>query len=263
MIQNQFLNCNSTIQPDWRSLTTAFYCGDALTVLQSIESKTVKLIVTSPPYNLKGTGGGKWSARFGKKGTESYNYRFREGYASYGDNMPDKEYVAWQQSVLLECWRILRDDGAIFYNHKHISRDKRLIKGDRCIPEELHPYLRQEIIWNRSGSPNWNKNYFLPKTERIYLIAKRDWCIVDNQSVLWGDIWNILPVRNSKHHPCPFPEELAHRCIVAGSNVGDLIIDPFCGSGTTNYVAQKLQRLSIGIDIDMQYIAIAGERCIS
>jgi site-specific DNA-methyltransferase (adenine-specific) len=260
MIQTFNSYFNSTDVPYyWRSLTTNFCLGNALSYLRDITTESVKLVVTSPPYNLKGTGGGKWSARFGKKGIQDYNYRFREGYASYGDNMPDNEYIAWQQEILRECWRILRPDGVIFYNHKHISRDKRLIKGDRCIPEELIDYLRQEIVWNRFGSPNWNTSYFLPKTERIYLIAKRDWKILDPQAVLWGDVWNIAPVRKAEH-PCPFPEELAERCIRSGSSVGDLVVDPFCGSGTTNYVAQKMQRISIGIDIEEKYLAIAITR---
>lgn len=239
---------------------TTFYCDDCLDVMRSLPNSSINLVVTSPPYNLKGTGGGTWRARFGGRGDGSYNYRFREGYASFSDDLPDDEYVEWQQAVLVECWRLLADDGAIFYNHKNLHRNKKLLKAERCIPAELQDYLRQEIIWDRSGSPNWNAAYFLPKTERIFVLAKPAWKILVNECIGWGDIWKIAPVKQSEH-PCPFPEEIPRRAIASGCPINGTVLDPFCGSGTTNFVAQNMGRQSIGIDMDANYIASAISRC--
>lgn len=239
---------------------TTLYCGDCLEVMRSLPDKSINLVVTSPPYNLKGTGGGTWRNRFGGRGEGTYNYRFRDGYSEFSDDMPDGEYVEWQKQVLLECWRLLADDGAIFYNHKNLHRSKKLLKADRCIPEELQEYWRQEIIWDRSGSPNWNAAYYLPKTERIFVLAKPKWKILVNECVGWGDIWKISPVKESDH-PCPFPEEIPRRAIVSGCPENGVVLDPFCGGGTTNFVAQELGRKSIGIDIDCKYLDVAITRC--
>jgi site-specific DNA-methyltransferase (adenine-specific) len=239
---------------------TTFRHGDCLEIMRSLPDRSINLIITSPPYNLKGTGGGTWRARFGGRGEGEYNYRFKEGYANFSDDIPDHEYVAWQQAVLIKCWRLLTDDGVIFYNHKNLHRNKKILKADRCIPIELKDYLRQEIVWDRSGSPNWNAAYFLPKTERIFVLAKPDWKILVNKCIGWGDVWKIAPVKISEH-PCPFPEEIPRRAISSGCPEVGTVLDPFCGSGTTNFVAQDLGRKSIGIDIDLNYLNIAIDRC--
>ena len=90
-------------------------CGDCLDVMKKIPNNSVELIVTSPPYNLKnstGNGmkngnGGKWS-----------NAALKKGYSTYDDCLPHEDYVAWQRQCLTEMFRIIPENGAIFYNHK-------------------------------------------------------------------------------------------------------------------------------------------------
>ena len=90
-------------------------CGDVLKIIGTIPTGSIDLVVTSPPYNLKNsTGNGMKDGRGGKwKNAELVN-----GYADYDDNMPHDLYVKWQRECLMEMFRVLSNDGAIFYNHK-------------------------------------------------------------------------------------------------------------------------------------------------
>src|SRR5258708_28631410 len=90
-------------------------CGDVLQVMKSIPDNSVDLVVTSPPYNLKNsTGNGMKDGRGGKWA----NAALQNGYSNHADNMPHEDYVKWQKNCLSQMMRILKDDGAIFYNHK-------------------------------------------------------------------------------------------------------------------------------------------------
>ena len=94
--------------------------GDSLTVMREMPDKCLDLVVTSPPYNLKNsTGNGMKDGRGGKwAGAALVN-----GYSHYDDNMPHEEYTEWQHNCLKEMFRLIKDDGAIFYNHKWRVQD--------------------------------------------------------------------------------------------------------------------------------------------
>src|SRR5690242_7731077 len=89
------------------------YNGDCLDVMRQMDSGSVDLVFTSPPYNLGNSNGEK--VRFSTKWPKA---QLGNGYDVAQDAMPYPEYVAWQKQVLTECWRLLSDTGAIFYNHK-------------------------------------------------------------------------------------------------------------------------------------------------
>lgn len=90
-------------------------CGDFLDVAKTIPDASVDLVVTSPPYNIKNsTGNGLKDGRGGKWSRAG----LIRGYANYHDSMPHDEYAEWQRACLTEMLRVLRNDGAIFYNHK-------------------------------------------------------------------------------------------------------------------------------------------------
>ncbi len=149
--------------------------------------------------------------------------------------------------------RVLRDDGAIFYNHK-----RRVQAGLNQDPIDIvdgFP-VRQIIIWQRSGGINFNPGYFVPTYEVIYLIAKDDFRLAPKANAL-GDVWHISQERNNKH-PAPFPVELAQRCIE--SNTARIVMDPFIGSGSMAIAAASARRDWIGIEIDHGYCQHARER---
>ena len=224
--------------------------GDCLEIMNLLPDQSVGLVVTSPPYNLKNsTGNGLKDGRGGKWP----NAGLIEGYADHNDSMPYDDYVAWQRDCLSAMMRLLRDDGAIFYNHKW--RVQGGLLQDRSDIVEGFP-VRQIIIWQRPGGFNHNPGYFLPTYEVIYLIAKPEFALVPKSGGV-GDVWSIRPARNNSH-PAPFPFELAKRCIQ--STTAEVILDPFMGSGTTAVVAQYCGRDWIGIEISEEYCKVARSR---
>jgi len=227
-----------------------FLCGNTVDVMRKLPDASIDLVVTSPPYNLKNsTGNGMKDGRGGKW----KNARLMNGYANYNDNMPHDEYVAWQRDCLTEMFRVLKDDGAIFYNHKW--RVQGGLLQDRHDIVEGFP-VRQIIIWRRKGGINFNKGYFLPTYEVIYLIAKPKFELAPKANS-YGDIWEFMQDMNNPH-PAPFPVDLVER-IVTSTNA-KIVLDPFMGSGTTAVAAKNQGRDFIGIDISPHYCDMARAR---
>lgn len=235
-----------------QDLYNQFICGDALRVMKEIPNESVDLIVTSPPYNIRNTSGGGLST-IGTKGSKWPIAALSEGYSEYDDNMPHNEYVAWQHECLQEMFRIIPEDGAIFYNHKWRVQNG-LLQDRSDIIKDLP--VRQIIIWQRAGGINFNDGYFLPTYEVIYLICKPKFKLA-NKGNCHGDVWKI-PQEANTEHPAPFPLALPER-IISSTNA-KVILDPFMGSGTTAIAAYKAGRGFIGIERFQQYIEIAEAR---
>ena len=225
-------------------------CGDCLDVMRKMPDNCIDLVVTSPPYNLKNsTGNGMKDGRGGKwAGAALVN-----GYSHHNDNMPHEEYAKWQRDCLTEMFRLIKDDGAIFYNHKWRVQDGLL--QDRQDIVEGFP-VRQIIIWRRKGGINFNPGYFLPTYEVIYLIPKPYFKLVPKANA-YGDVWEFKQEMNNQH-PAPFPVSLIDR-IISSTNA-KIILDPFSGSGTTAVVAIGLKRNYIGIELSPEYCEESEKR---
>jgi modification methylase len=218
--------------------------------MKKMPSESVGLIVTSPPYNLKNsTGNGMKNGSGGKWA----NAALKNGYTDHDDNMPHDEYVAWQRNCLTEMMRLLKPNGAIFYNHKW--RVQNGLLQDRQDIVSGFP-VRQIIIWRRKGGFNFNQGYFLPTYEVIYLIAKPDFKLAPQANAM-TDIWEIPQVKDNLH-PAPFPVELAQRCIEA--SIDGVVLDPFMGSGTTAIAAINQSRHWIGIELSKEYCTLANKK---
>ena len=225
-------------------------CGDVLQVMKSIPDHSIDLVVTSPPYNLKNsTGNGMKDGRGGKWA----NAALQKGYSHHLDALPHNEYVKWQRTCLKHMMRVLTEDGAIFYNHKW--RVQNGLLQDRQDIVKGFP-VRQIIIWRRKGGINFNRGYFLPTYEVIYLIAKPKFQLAPKASA-YGDVWEFTQEMKNPH-PAPFPVAMTER-IIASTNARR-ILDPFMGSGTTAVAAKTLERDFIGIDISPEYCNMADER---
>jgi len=225
-------------------------CGDCLEVMKSMPSESIDIVVTSPPYNLKNsTGNGMKDGRGGKWANAS----LINGYSNYNDNMPHDKYSKWQRDCLTEMLRLIKDDGAIFYNHKW--RVQAGLLQDRQDIVQGFP-IRQIIIWRRKGGINFNKGYFLPTYEVIYVIAKPKFKLAPKANA-YGDVWEFTQEMKNPH-PAPFPVQLIDRIIT--STDAQIVLDPFMGSGTTAITAMGNQRDFIGIDISPEYCKMAEER---
>lgn len=190
----------------------------------------------------KNTNCGKWK-----------NAEIKNGYKDYDDNMPYSEYVKWQRECVSEMYRLIKDDGAIFYNNKNrvqggLLQDRREIVSD--FP------LRQIITWKRSGAINFNAGYFLPTTEQIYLICDKSFKLAKGANK-WTDVWEIKQEMKNPH-PAPFPEQLIDR--IVSSTTGQIILDPFGGSGTTAVSSLKYDRNFIIIEKSNLYCEMAKAR---
>jgi site-specific DNA-methyltransferase (adenine-specific) len=225
-------------------------CGDAVEVMRALPEQSIDLIVTSPPYNLRNsTGNGMKDGRGGKWSSA----QLLNGYELSRDDMPHDEYVAWQRKCLTEMLRLIKEDGAIFYNHKW--RVQAGLLQDRADIVSGFP-VRQIIIWRRKGGINFNPGYFLPTYEVIYLIAKPKFRLAKKANAL-GDVWEFTQESNNPH-PAPFPEQLIDR-IISSTNA-KIVLDPFMGSGTTAVCTKRLGRHYIGIEISPTYCEMANKR---
>lgn len=226
---------------------------DALKGIKQLEDESVDIIITSPPYNKAGLNGICKGAKWNK--TIDYGGDINI------DNRPEDEYQEWQIDILNECYRVLKKDGLLFYNHKN-----RIVRGKGYI---ISPYswllkspflIRQEIIWNRKNGPNQDPSRYVPSYENIYVLTKqKDTIFKRNKDVPYKtDIWTINPDRANKH-PAPFPIDIP-RNILSSLNTDKIkdrvitVFDPFNGSGTTGVAAIENGFNYIGFDIIDEYL---------
>jgi modification methylase len=226
-------------------------CGDCLETMKKIPDNSIDLIVTSPPYNLKNSTGNGMKAN--TKSGKWAGAALQNGYTHHNDCMPHDEYAEWQKSCLTEMFRIIKNDGAIFYNHKWRVQNG-LLQDRQDIVADFP--VRQIIIWRRKGGINFNPGYFLPTYEVIYLITKPAFKLAPKANA-FGDVWEFTQEMKNEH-PAPFPVALIERII--SSTSAQLILDPFNGSGTTSVVASGLKRNFIGIELSPEYCELANKR---
>ena len=212
---------------------------DCLKILPTIPDNSIDLIITSPPYNL------------GNKHHTGNKY-----HQSYNDNLPEIIYQEQQLNLLNQCYRILKSDGSIMYNHKNRIKDGVQITPYEWILKSKF-IVKQEIVWiNRSQ--NFDKIRFYPMTERIYWLSKgtkTNFVNVINQHDLIKD----NAEGTNKEHKRSFPLSLAQRFIMC-FNDSNIIYDPYMGSGTTAIAAIKENRNYIGSEISKEYCHIIEER---
>jgi DNA modification methylase len=199
------------------------------------------LIVTSPPYNQKIDG-------FKPSGMhKEHGWVEKVGALAYEDSLPEDEYQQ-RQAAALVLWHDHVGDGAsVFYNHKNRYRDKQVVSPLRWLPGPFR--FRQEIVWSRPGSVTQNARMFLPSDERIYWLYKGDDFLFHDttENKTFSTVWDIA-LETNKSHAVAFPVELPSRCIRACSNPGDLVFEPYCGSGTTLIAAERLGRVCYGVE---------------
>lgn len=218
-----------------------FNC-DCMDLIKTIPNESIDLIITSPPYNLGNTH---------HTGNKKHN--------PYDDDMPENEYQEWQINLLNECFRILKNNGSIFYNHKN-----RIRNGLQITPYEwllkTKLKIKQEIVWF-NGSQNFDKIRFYPMTERIYWLTKSEKTIMTNvishHDVFNKDEWGAEGT--NKIHTRAFPVKMVESIIMCFPE-SKIIFDPFTGSGTTGIASQNLNKKFIGSEINQKYFELAINR---
>jgi modification methylase len=237
-------------------MTYQLHQMDCLEYMRSQPSNSIDTIIFSPPYNKKGFRGGQ---RTSTKLWDKANI----DYATYDDNMPETEYQNWQIEIMNECYRLIKPTGSIFYQHKIRNWAR---KGSHPMEwlNKVDAQFYQEIVWHRKSTMAMDERYLFNTTERIYWFCKDKPNVYKQQldENYRSDVWAIKPERQ-QGHPAPFPEELVRNCILLTTQKNDIVYDPFSGSGTTIYVAQQLNRIAVGTEIDPTYIDIANARMLN
>ncbi len=235
--------------------------GDVLS-LEVIPSDSIDLIVTSPPYNVD------------------------IQYGAHRDNLSYAEYLEFSRTWLERCFSFLREDGRLCLN---IPLDKNK-GGQQSVGADLTALAKQvgyqyhaTIIWNegnisrRTAWGSWKSAaapYVIAPVELIVVLYKKKWKktsgsqksdITREEFMAWTNgLWTFSGESKKRiGHPAPFPLELPMRCIKLFSFVGDTVLDPFAGSGTTLIAAIMLNRKAIGIEIDSTYCALAKQRILA
>ncbi len=237
------------------------YCGDCREILKTLPSSSIDLILTSPPYNL---------------GIE---------YDEWNDNLPYDEYLQLIESFLKESFRVLKKDGRIVINH-YLSCGTSEFRfaplmdinyiATRNIGFKHHGIgiwmdrtISKATAWGSWLSPS--APYVNSPLEGFLILYKDQWkkekkgksSISKEDFILFTrGIWEIPPERN-RDHPAPFPEKIAKLVIECLTYEGDVVLDPFAGSGTTLVVAEKLKRKWIGIEISKNYCKMIKNRILS
>lgn len=227
-----------------------------------LPNNCVHLVVTSPPYNAS---------------------------KAYDEDLSLTEYLGMLHGVFAECYRVLAPGGRMVVNVANLGRKPYipLTSHVNLIMHEIGFMHRGEVIWDKSASAGsscaWGSfqsasnpclrdiheyllifskgDYKLPRTKseraegRIDTIGKEEF-IQQTKS-----IWSFATESAKRvNHPAPFPVELPKRCIEMFTFAGDVVLDPFLGSGTTAVAAKMTGRRYIGCDLSAEYCAIAEER---
>ncbi len=248
-------------EPYYENASAIIYNMDCLVALKKLGESGIIIdsTITSPPYNI------------GKE---------------YEKVMPVDKFIDWLIEISDSIYRITKNDGSYLLNvgYLEVPNKGRAVPITYLLWDKIKFYLNQEIIWNY-GAGVAAKHYLSPRNEKIlwYLKDKENYTFnlddIRDPDVKYpnqkkngklrcntlgknpSDVWQIAKVTSGANrssdertnHPAQFPADLISRMVVGFTNEGDLILDPFMGSGTTAEVCMNNNRYSLGFEIREDY----------
>ncbi len=232
------------------------YQGDCLEVMSGFPGESVDLIFADPPFNI---------------GIQ---------YDKTDDKKEYQDYVAWSEEWIGAATRLLKKNGSFY-----VAIGDEYAAEIRMIGRKKNLVLRNWIIWHYTFGQNQRKKFSRAHTHIFYWVADKQEFTFNTDAVrvpsarqtvyadkrahprgrVPDDVWAFSRICGTfkeriGDHPCQMPEALLDRIILASSREGDLVLDPFCGTGTTLATAQRLGRDYIGIDISPNYCEISRGR---
>jgi len=237
--------------------------GDCLEILNSLPEKSIDLIFADPPYNLQ-LSQELWRPNLTKV----------DAVGEAWDQFPSsEEYDIFTHHWLSACRRVLKDTGTIWVigSYHNIYRVGSILQN-------LGFWILNDIVWVKTNPmPNFRGVRFTNAHETLiwaqkdkrarYTFNYQDMKALNDDLQMRSD-WMLplctgverVKLNGQKVHPTQKPESLLYRVILSSSNPGDIVLDPFFGTGTTGAVAKKLYRHWIGIEREAEYVRVAQER---
>ena len=232
-------------------------CGDCIELLGEVKKPFADLVFADPPFNI--------------------GYK----YDKYKDKVKSKRYIAWSRDWMAACLNVLKPGGSFY-----IAIGDDYAAHIRLIGEELGLTLRNWIVWHYTFGQQTTQKFARAHTHIFYFINDKDNYTFNDHAVrvpsdrqltyndkranpvgkMPDDVWNTYSrvcgtfKERVSWHPCQMPETLLSRIIAVSSNEGDLVLDPFIGSGTTAAAALQLGRQYSGFDISENYVEKTIER---
>jgi site-specific DNA-methyltransferase (adenine-specific) len=236
-------------------------CGDCIQELATIKPGTVRLIFCDPPYN------------------QGVNY----GRGERADSLPDKEYLDWCRKWIASCVRVLTDDGSLWVM---ISDEYADHLGLLLRQAGLH--RRSWIKWYETFGVNCTNNFNRSSRHIFYCVKNPRRFVFNPEAVsrpsdrqskygdaranphgkLWDNVWCIPRLVENSHErlpdfPTQLPLALVRPIVLCASQPGDLVVDPFSGSGTTGVAAVEAGRRFIGVERNQRFAVQARRRIAS
>jgi site-specific DNA-methyltransferase (adenine-specific) len=256
---NNIVKIENNSKPYFKGNNILIYKEDILKI-GSIPDSSVDLIITSPPYNVD------------------------IHYNSHNDNLTYEDYLEFTRKWIQKCYDLAKDDGRFCLN---IPLDKNK-GGQQAVGADI-TRIAKDIGWRYHSTIIWNEGnisrrtawgsymsasapYVIAPVEVILVLYKNSWKknggsrkndITKQEFMGWTNgVWtfNGQSKKGAGGHPAPFPIELPRRCIKLFSFIGDTVLDPFVGSGSTLIAAYLHNRKGIGVDVDKHYCDIAISR---
>ena len=235
--------------------------GDSLELLQRVPDSSVDVVFADPPFNL------------GK------------AYKSTRDNLPPQEYLTWCERWISEVVRVTKDTGSIFLHNipKWLTYFSGILNRQQVV-------FKHWIAWDAPTAPmgkslqpaHYGILFYVkdPSQAKFYEVRRphprcrkchyliKDYGGKKSQlhpfGPLLSDVWtDIHRVKHRKHrdkHPCQLPIHLLERVLLMSTDEGDIVLDPFSGTGTTAVAAKRLGRHYVGLEIDPDYVQISREK---
>ena len=257
--------------------------SDNLTFLASLESESVQLVVTSPPYHIGKRYGARRDYRISADGSEPVK-----------DRPVMEQYVLDQAATISECVRVLNPGGSICWQvGNHVAKDGEVVPLDLILYPLFKSHgliLRNRIVWHFEHGLHCSSR-FSGRYETILWFTKTDDYTFNLDPVRVppkypgkkyfkgpkagqlscnplgknpGDVWVIPNVKfnhvEKTDHPCQFPVELVERLVLSMTDPGDAVVDPYMGVGSSIVAAIKHGRFGLGCDVEPHYVDIARDR---
>lgn len=232
------------------------YLGDCIKLMHSFTANSIDLIFADPPFNI------------GLK------------YDNYFDNKSYDEYYRWSEQWIAETYRILKPTGSIY-----VAIGDEFAAEIKIILNRTGYVFRNWLIWYYTFGQNQRKKFNRAHTHIFYFTKSKDKFYFYDEDIripsdrqliykdkrahpkgkIPDDVWEFSRVCGTFYerigdHPCQMPESLLERIIKASSKEGDIVLDPFGGTGTTVTVAARLKRKFITIDISEKYVNVINKR---